>query len=505
MRVGRSRTRIIQRIGRTAGVLSIVAAVTAFDFRVCHFNAAAAGFTYLVAVLLAAGFVGAGEAIVASFAAVACFNFFFLPPLFAFTIADPQNWVALLALLTTALVASRLAASAREHTRQALNRQQEMELLYALSRAILLSVPGDSMAKRIALDLARIFEFSSVVLFDARSAQSYFAGPEDIAMDREEVEHHLRESSVSGTSFEDKRIGLRIFSVRLGGQPIGSLAVQPLGVSDTALESMANLTAIALERVRGMDEANRLEAERHSETLKSTLLDAIAHEFKTPLTSIKAAASMFALQPLPGAARIRELGAVINEESDRLERLVSEAIQMARLEGGKFKMLSERVDTRNVMDAALEHSRSVLDGHQTSIQISEGAEFLFGDSELVELALRQLLDNAAKYSGRGTTIELHAEAHGDGVLLRVRDFGPGIPEPEQSRIFEKFYRAPHTSGSAAGTGMGLNIVREIVRAHGGQVWVESQPGEGASFSISLPRAPGEHARILSGALEETQQ
>jgi two-component system, OmpR family, sensor histidine kinase KdpD len=485
-RVGERTQQYIVRGAAMAGTLVIVAAVTLVDYRIAHVNQTTAGFTYLVAVLLISTFLGTAEAIAGSLAAAACFNFFFLPPVLTFAIADPQNWIAWFALLTTALVASRLAAQAKERTSEALNRQQEMELLYTISRAILLAEPGESMIGRVTYDIASIFEFSSVALFDARTAKTFYAGPDDLQNGHETLDHDMRESAVSGTSLTDRETGVHIFAVRLGGQPIGSLAVKPLRVSEPALQSLSNLVAITLERKRGQDEANRREAERHSETLKSTLLDAIAHEFKTPLTSIKAAASTLVLNPATSADRVLELGSIVNEESDRLSRLVTDAIQMAHIEGGQLRMNRAQCRTADIIAAAVAQSRSVLDGHPVSVEIEPGAETIYADPELLVLGLRQLLDNAAKYSGEGSKIDVRVKPCEAGALIEIRDYGPGIPETRQDHIFEKFYRAPETSANTPGTGMGLSIVREIARAHGGHVWVDSRPTEGARFSIVLP-------------------
>jgi two-component system sensor histidine kinase KdpD len=282
-----------------------------------------------------------------------------------------------------------------------------------------------------------------------------------------------------------------VFAVRLGGKPIGSLAVRPQQRSDAALESLANLVAITLERIRVQEESTHLEAARQSETLKSTLLDAIAHEFKTPLTSIKAAASTLVLNPAAAAARVGELAAIVNEESDRLERLVTDAIHMAHIEGGSLTLQRAHASSSQIAEKAINQCRSALDGHQVSVSVEGGAETVFGDAGLIELALCQLLDNAAKYSGAGLPIEVHVAPQEGGALIEVRDHGAGIPETEQRHVFDKFYRSPRSSASTPGTGMGLSIVREIAKAHGGHAWVDSRPGEGARFAIMLPAPTAE--------------
>lgn len=468
-----------------AAVLAILASVTFVDFRL-RVNATTAGFTYVVAALLIASFAGAVEAVVASLIAVIAFNYYFIPPIFTFSVADPQNWIALFALLTTTLVGSRLAARARERTQDALDRRREMELLYTLSRSILLSEPGAEMTKRITYDLAHIFEFSSVALYDARKGETFFAGPEELGAAALELEHVLREVAVNGASVSIAPAGMQVFAVRLGGRPIGSLAVRPLNVSDTAIRSLANLVAVILEKTLAQEVATQMQAERQSETLKSTLLDAIAHEFKTPLTSIKAAASMLAAEPDLPPSRVRELAGIMDEESDRLERLVTEAIQMARIERGKLKMNCQQVEMAELMERTIEHARAALDGHAVHLENTQNADGIFADSELIEVALRQLLENAAKYSPTGSEIEVLTSSDEAGALIEVKDHGPGIAESEQARIFEKYYRSPNTASRAAGTGMGLTIVREIVKAHEGRIWVESRPGDGARFSMWLP-------------------
>jgi two-component system sensor histidine kinase KdpD len=470
---------------RAMGLLAILTAVTYVDFRL-HLNATTAGFTYVVAALLIASFVGTAEAVVTSFIAVAAFNYFFIPPILTFTVADPQNWVALLALLTTTLVGSRLAARAREQTKDALDRRREMELLYTLSRSILLSEPGEAMTRRITYEVAHIFEFSSVALYDARKSQTFFAGPEELGPSAPELEHVMREAAVSGASVADAPAGMQVFAVRLGGHPIGSLAVRPLNVSDTAIRSLTNLVAVTLEKTLAQESATQMEAERQSDKLKSTLIDAIAHEFKTPLTSIKAAASMLLTKGDLPAVRVRELGTIMDEESDRLERLVSEAIQMARIEGGKLQMNRREIEVGDVIQTAIQETGAALDGHEVHVEKPDGTVRIFADSEMIDMALRQLLQNAGKYSRTGSPIEIRAVKDEAGALIEVQDHGPGIPESEQSRIFEKYYRSASAASSTAGTGIGLTIVREIVKAHGGRIWVESRPGTGARFSMWLP-------------------
>ena len=267
--------------------LSLVAAITFVFFRLIHVNATSVGFFYLVAILVIATVWGLVEATVSSITAMLCFNFFFLPPIGTLTIADPQNWVALFAFLTTALTASQLSDRLKRQRREAVDRQREMERLYALSRAILLTDTTQPTAKQIAYQIAHAFECPAVALYDRKSHEVYVADREAFP-NIEAIDAKLRESAIQSSVLHEEGDEILIAPIRLGGEPIGSLAIKHAFMSDAALQSVLSLVAVGLEKARAQEEANRAQVARQSEELKSTLLDAIAHEFKTPLTSIKA-------------------------------------------------------------------------------------------------------------------------------------------------------------------------------------------------------------------------
>ncbi|HUZ46832.1 MAG TPA: DUF4118 domain-containing protein, partial [Terriglobia bacterium] len=319
---------------RIVAVLAITAAITFLCFHLVPVNATTAGFTYLIAILLIATAWGLLEAMVASVAAMLCFNFFFLPPTGTLTIADSRNWVALFAFLATSIVASQLSARAKRQAQEAMERREETERLYALSRAILLTEAGRRAPKEYAKEIAQIFDLLSVALYERDSAATYRAGPNDLPG----VDKKLCEAATLGTLFRDDLSGITVTPIHLGGQPIASLAISGRLLSDSALQAISNLVAIGLEKVRGQEATSQAEAARRSEELKSTLLDAIAHEFKTPLTSIKVAASAMLLNTESSTEHQRELATIVNEEADRMAWLVTEAIQMARIEAGEIQL-----------------------------------------------------------------------------------------------------------------------------------------------------------------------
>ena len=479
--------RALLAVLRVALALILIAALTFVCVRLIPVNATTAGFGYLVVILVIATAWGLLEATIASIVAMLCFNYFFFPPIGTFTVADPQNWVALFAFLATSITASQLSARAKRRTREAVERQREMERLYAVSRAILLTEAKQSAAKQIAHQIAHAFGFPAVALYDRNSDEIHRAGPEDLP----DVDDKLRATAIEGTLFRDPTSQLTIDSIRLGGDPIGSIAFRGAPLSDTALQALSNLVAIGLEKARSQEAANRAEAARQSQELKSTLLDAIAHEFKTPLTSIKAATTSLLSDSLSESAERGELLRVVEEEADRLTRLVTEALQTARIEAGKLQLNRELHSAGSLMATALGHVRALMEGRNVQVETAENLPPLFVDADLIQLAIRQLIGNALKYSLPTVPVTIAARATERGVAITVSDRGPGIPEDEQARIFEKFYRGSGDRHQLTGTGLGLAIAREVIRAHGGDVSVRSVPGQGSEFSISLPAAPEE--------------
>jgi two-component system sensor histidine kinase KdpD len=464
---------------QTVFSLLIVAAITAVCSRIVSVNATTAGFAYLLGILAIAASWGLVEAIIASVAAMLCFNFYFLPPIGQFTIADPQNWVALFAFLATALVASHISDREKRQFREAHLRQTQTEQLYALSRFILLTNPTQSVGRQAAQHIAEIFDCPAVALYDAKSGEIFRGGPQDISG----VEERLRQVVVLGSDVRDTDVV--ITPIMLGGHAIGSLALKKVDLSDGALHALLNLVAIAMERVRTEETANRAEAARQNEEFKSTLLDAIAHEFKTPLTSIKAASTSL-LSEATLSAHLRELATIIDEEADRLSQLVTEAVRMAQIDAGTVRIDRTPLRVGALVERVLDQFKTRTEGREVRVRVDDQLPAVMADPDLMALVLRQLLDNALKYSPPGSPIQITGESKDGRVVLRIHDQGPGIPLRERDRIFEKFYRWQATASHIPGTGLGLYIAREITRAHGGDVWVEGEPGFGSDFCVALP-------------------
>jgi two-component system sensor histidine kinase KdpD len=465
-------------VARLAASIGAVAVVTALFASVIHVNPTTVALSYLVVILAIATWWGIVEATSTSVVAVLCFNFFFLPPTGTFTIADPQNWIALVAFLLTAIIASQLSVRARQRELDAAARGRDLERLYALSRSLLLSERGASMRREIARHIADVFELGTVAVYDRAADSVSWAGAAEPAP----FEDKLREVALRATSTRDSR-GRIIVAIQLGGAPIGSLALPDTGLSDTVLNSIASLAAIGLERARADEATARAEAARESSELRATVLDALAHDFKTPLTAMKAASSDL-LDRLSADARNRELVAIIDEEVDRLGALVTDAVQMLRIDTGRFAVHLERHSLASVVASTVAQFGNRLDGHSIAQNVPAGLK-VDADGHLLSLALRQLLDNALKYSPATAAIAITATGNG-AVEIDVCNSESVIPESEQDRIFERFFRGTHAA-HIPGTGMGLAIVQRIAQAHGGTLSVASSPSMGTRFTLTLPR------------------
>jgi len=476
------RSRAVGQALRLLVVLAAIAAITLLGTRLVPVNATTVGFVYLLAILAIATGWGFLEAATASVAASLCLNFFFLPPVGAFTIAEPENWVAFLSFLLTSITVSRLSTRAKQRAQEALERQREMERLYAVSRAILLIDPSQEVGKQMANHIARVFDLRAVALLDRLTQEIIRAGPEDLP----EIDDRLREAALQGTSFQDPVQQTTLTAIRLGGEPIGSLAICGTLLSDAAMQALSNLVAIGLEKVRAQEAASRAEAARQSEELKSTLLDAIAHDLKTPLTSIRAATTALLSGSVAKPEEQRELLTVVDEEANRLARLVTDAIQTARIEAGRVRLNKGRQSILPLICSVLEEMRSASEGRSLTVKAAERLPVVAVDPDLLKLALRQLLDNALKYSPPASPVEVSVETTQHDLVISVSDRGPGIPPHEQPRIFEKFYRLKTDRNRIPGTGVGLAIAREIVEAHQGSMTVAGRPGGGSVFALALP-------------------
>ena len=458
-----------------------VAIVTFVAYRVIPVNATTVGFAYLLLVLVIASTWGFLEAALSSVLATLVFNFFFFPPVGTLTIADPQNWVALFSFLATSLIASRLSDRAKRRALEAIDRRQDVERLYTFSRAILLIDRSSSFPRQLIGKLVEIFELRAAVLYDCRTREFHRAGTTDL----DGVEQQLQESALHGTSFSDPQENRTITAVRLGPESIAGLALHCSQMPDSVLQGIANLVAIGLERARAQNLAQQIEAARQSEQLRTTLIDAMAHEFKTPLTLIKAATTALLAGPEEAAVSRNEQLTIADEEADHLRTLIDNAVEMARLDITHIDVHPEISNVSEIIRDVVRSMQSEIDDRLVKV-LDENlpAEVAF-DQRLVKLAIKQLLDNALKYSPVEKPVVIRAYGTEEKLTIEITDCGDGIPNEELTRIFERFYRSPAIREQIPGSGLGLSIAHRIVQAHGGDLTVTSRPGE-TTFHMTLP-------------------
>jgi len=271
--------------------------------------------------------------------------------------------------------------------------------------------------------------------------------------------------------------------VALGAFLVTSLVASHLSELARRRNTQLEQRQIEMERLYELNRS--AEAARQSEKFKATLLDAVAHEFKTPLTSIKAATSTILTSPSITEEQREELLTIVGQETERLSRLMKEMFHLARVESGKLHLLRTRQNIPELVGEAVRQTPD-LNGKPVQTTYAPSLPALELDSELFVVALKQLVDNAAKYSPNGTPIRITADASPDSLWIRIHNQGRWLSESERTMVFERFYRSPETSSGVSGTGIGLAIARDIVMAHGGFIDVESGPGMGTEFSIRLP-------------------
>jgi len=462
----------------------IAVCVTLVFHNAIHANPTTVALTFLLCVLAVSATWGLRHAVFMAVASTLAFNYFFLPPIGTFTIVDPQNWVALGAFLVTAVVASQLAERARREAENANQRRREVERLYAFSAELLSNEHVAEVLNRIPGYLVAFFDVQSAAVSLSNRVDVYRSGP---ASDGLEL-HDLQLTTLRGEPKFDTQKNLAFTPLRLGARVVGSFGVSGRIPSRQTLDAISGLIAVAVERAGTFEKLARTEAARESEQLRSALLDSVTHEFRTPLTAIKASVTSLLGSPNLQSEPRQELLTVINEESDRLNRLIGEATEMAQLDANMVELKLEPRPLRDAVEAAVAESKSVLGHHPVDLHIPDDLPRVRIDLQRIIEVFRQLLENAAKYSPPDSLVYVTAEAKNGRVTASVADQGPGIDDFEQSLIFEKFYRGRNQRVRVQGTGMGLAIAKAIVEAHGGRMGLTSQVGHGSVFYFSLPAA-----------------
>lgn len=471
------------RLSRFLASMLAVGATLALYRLVLSVNNTTVALSLLLIVLSVSARWGLAEATVASVVAVLGLNYYFLEPVGTLTIDDPQNWVALCAFLVTAVTASQLSERVRRRAAEAEARRLEIERLYDLVQAMMLSGSARRTIREFVQSVVQVFACEAAAFYYQPGEEVFRSGPESNPVSDHDL---LAAAEIDELSVDDLRLRATA-PVRLGGRPLGAMALLGPLPSDQTLRAIVNLIAITIQKARAIEDASHAEAARQSEVLKSALLDSLAHDIKTPLTSIKAAVTSL----LPTASGTdHELLTIINEEADRLNQLAAEVIAMARVEAGKLHLEKLPVNAADLIEAALAELAGLRRGRPLTVQVPPGLPKAECDPELVQHVVKQLVENAFKYSPADAPLSITAGLKGEKIVIGVVDRGAGIDEDERARIFDKFFRGRRYRFETKGTGMGLAISKGIVEAHGEKIWVESEPGQGSVFYFTLPAVLG---------------
>jgi two-component system sensor histidine kinase KdpD len=437
-------------------------------------------------------------AVATSLLAFVCFNFFFLPPVRTFTIADPQNWVALFSLLAVSIVASHLSAQARRRAQEAMARRDELARLFDLTRDILLTTDSADSVALVAQSIARRFRLRGVTICLPGDSgwQVHHSGERAVEVGAGDLDGALRAAGAGHRRIEGAEgMGAWLVPLRHGTRLLGLLALHD-DVEPGARDAIAGVTAIAIERTHLLDERKEAEVVRRGAELKSALLASLSHDLKTPLTAVTVAADNLNASWLTEEER-REQADIVRAELDRLNRLFEHILDMARIEANAVSAEPEWVQPAEIAEAAARQVEHALAGH--ALEIDPGTEKMLVrvDPRLTSAALAHLLENAGQYSPPGTTISVKVSLLPHELLVAVRDRGVGVAREDLDHLFERLYRGAGARQQRFGTGMGLAITRGLLAAEGGRVWVENHAEGGAVFTLAVP-AESRAAAALEG-------
>jgi two-component system, OmpR family, sensor histidine kinase KdpD len=454
-----------------------------------HGKALTAGLIELVLVMLIAFRWGFPEAAVASVLAVACLDYFYMAPIFSLYERDPQDWLSSGIFVTIALTAGHFADRIKQKATQTENERTRLEKLYLTSRDILMLDRRDEVGAQLTRLIADTFHVDAVAVWDARELRMDKAGKGVISDDEvcATYFHELSENDLVSCTF--KRV------LRLGIRPVGAIYISSHS-SNTRLDArsvdaIASLAAMALERAHSFAAESNAEAAKRSEQLRSTVLDGLAHAFKTPLATIQSASSgLLEISRLEYPAR--ELVSLIDQQATRLAKLTNQVLRTADLDQRQLEVDCEGIGLDRLFHFFQAEIADTLTDHPLHIIDETSDNYVWADNRLLEMALLQLLDNASKYASPGSPITLRVTSTDTEVVFNVQNEGSFIPPEERLRIFQRFYRSPGTQHKAPGTGIGLSVAKRIAEAHTGRVWVESDSETSTTFFFALPRMSKEN-------------
>ena len=422
-----------------------------------------------------------------------CMDFFFTEPLFSWRIAHPMNALALVAFIVTALVITILVSRVRKEATSVTLQKDRLDRLYQLSQQLLALDPEETHGEKFLEPFQRFFGVTAISLFDADTAELHSLGNSQCNLAERTREAYLRGVDLNGI---DSPAQVRCLRVR--GRVTGAIGFEGLEDGSETSGSLAALTTTFVERTHAFRKASVAAADTQTAVYRSVLLDALAHEFKTPLATILAAAGGLR-EAGPLAMEQQEMADTVENEAARLGSLTSRLLRTARLDSEEIRPRIELIDlTSLIAHIAGQHSAR---SEERRIVVTYPREALDvqADPALLRLTLNQLIENACKYSKPGSTVTVEIEPQTDAVVVKVSNNGSSIPSDERSRIFERFYRGADAKRSTSGSGLGLFVARKIALAHGGALDLEARdrPNDSVTFCLKLPNTKDEAQYVLT--------
>jgi two-component system sensor histidine kinase KdpD len=452
---------------------------------------------YLLAVVVAAVYLGRGPAMLAALTGVLAFDFFFVPPQFTLSVADVEYLLSMAGFLLVGIVISYLAAEASSQAEVASRREAETAALYAFSRDLATADDLNSLMVIVSAHLANFMEGQAAVFLPEAGRLRLQHGPATWAAGPNEAEilewvfQHIQAAGKGTENYPTA--GAVYLPLHTAQSVLGVLAARPYNahhdISSTQqrlLEAYASQAALAIEHHRLAEQTRQIELLQATEKLQNALLNSISHDLRTPLVSITGALSTLDDSAAAISPEARQsLIETAREEADRLNRLVGNLLDMTRLEAGALRLRREPADLQDLVGAALSQLESRLTGRSVQMTVPSDLPLVTVDFVLLVHALANLLDNALKYSPDATPLEVQASQVGAELQLAILDRGVGIPDADLEHIFDKFFRVQR-SEQVTGTGLGLAISKGIIEAHGGRIWAANRPDGGMIFTLALP-------------------
>ncbi|HEV8499948.1 MAG TPA: two-component system sensor histidine kinase KdpD [Casimicrobiaceae bacterium] len=450
---------------------------------------------FLLTVVLVALKWGRGPAVLAAFVSVATFDFFFVSPRLSFAVGDFQYLLTFAVMLAVALIIGQMTAGLRYQARVAAYREERARVLYEFARDMSSLLLTDDVVEAATRSIANTFRARVVVLVaDAQDRLQVAAGdPQGLAIDAGAAQWAYDKSEPAGAGTDTLAGNEYLYlPLRAPMRTRGVLVLKPenpriLLVPEQRrhLDTFAALTAIALERVHYVEVAQQALVHMESERLRNSLLSALSHDLRTPLAALVGLAESLAITRPPLSATQLETAHAIADEARRMGALVTNLLEMARIESGEVKLRRQWHSVEEVVGSALKSAQAALVHHRVDVQVARDMPLVEMDATLVERVLYNLLENAGKYTPPGTLIAVTADIAGPELVVSVSDRGPGIPEGQEETIFDKFTRG-RSESATPGVGLGLAISRAIVVAHRGSIRARNNADGGASFTLSLP-------------------